>query len=156
MQHSLCHITHLLLQVSGKITYCGHEFSEFYPERTSAYVSQYDLHNGEMTVRETMDFSRRCLGIGARYDMLSELARRERNAGIKPDPEIDAFMKATAVEGKETNVMTDITLKVCSRNILQVKIKLFRPSDFKLTICLSYYSYEESLAKICSLSLAHF
>jgi len=105
------------LKVSGKITYCGHEFSEFYPERTSAYVSQYDLHNGEMTVRETMDFSRRCLGIGARYDMLSELARRERNAGIKPDPEIDAFMKATAVEGKETNVMTDITLKILGLDI---------------------------------------
>ena len=109
-----------------------------------------------MTVRETMDFSRRCLGIGARYDMSSELARRERNAGIKPDPEIDAFMKATAVEGKETNVMTDITLKVCSRNILQVKIKWFRPSGFKLAICFSYYSYEESLVKIFSLSLAHF
>lgn len=105
------------LKVSGKITYCGHEFSEFYPERTSAYVSQYDLHNGEMTVRETMDFSRRCLGIGARYDMLSELARRERNAGIKPDPEIDAFMKATAVEGKETNVITDLILKVLGLDI---------------------------------------
>lgn len=113
---SICHITRLLLQVSGKITYCGHEFSEFYPERTSAYVSQYDLHNGEMTVRETMDLSRRCLGIGSRYDMLSELSRRERNAGIKPNPEIDAFMKATAVEGKETNLITDIILKVCSRN----------------------------------------
>ncbi|OEL28808.1 ABC transporter G family member 43 [Dichanthelium oligosanthes] len=105
------------LKMSGKITYCGHEFSEFYPERTSAYVSQYDLHNAEMTVRETMDFSRRCLGIGARYDMLSELARRERNAGIKPDPEIDAFMKATAVEGKETNIVTDITLKVLGLDI---------------------------------------
>ncbi|CAN6183585.1 unnamed protein product [Urochloa humidicola] len=105
------------LKLSGKITYCGHEFSEFYPERTSAYVSQYDLHNAEMTVRETMDFSRRCLGVGARYDMLAELARRERNAGIKPDPEIDAFMKATAVEGKETNLTTDITLKVLGLDI---------------------------------------
>lgn len=111
--------------MSGNITYCGHSFSEFYPERTSAYVSQYDLHNGEMTVRETMDFSRRCLGIGARYDMLSELARRERNAGIKPDPEIDALMKATAVEGKETNVMTDLILKVKFCNFLLVKIIRF-------------------------------
>jgi hypothetical protein len=118
---NVCPHTHLLLQVSGDITYCGHSFSEFYPERTSAYVSQYDLHNGEMTVRETMDFSRRCLGIGARYDMLSELGRRERNAGIKPDPEIDALMKATAVEGKETNVMTDLILKVESCNSLLVK-----------------------------------
>ncbi len=65
-----------------------------------------------MTVRETLDFSGRCLGIGARYDMLAELARRERNAGIKPDPEIDAFMKATAVQGHKTNITTDVTLKV--------------------------------------------
>uniref|UniRef100_A0A0D9XTN9 ABC transporter domain-containing protein n=1 Tax=Leersia perrieri TaxID=77586 RepID=A0A0D9XTN9_9ORYZ len=105
------------LKVSGDITYCGHTFSEFYPERTSAYVSQHDLHNAEMTVRETMDFSRRCLGIGARYDMLAELARRERNAGIKPDPEIDAFMKATAVEGHKTNITTDVTLKALGLDI---------------------------------------
>jgi hypothetical protein len=44
--------------------------------------------------------------------MLAELALRERNAGIKPDPEIDAYMKATAVEGQETNIITDLTLKV--------------------------------------------
>jgi hypothetical protein len=65
-----------------------------------------------MTVRETLDFSRRCLGVGARYDMLAELAKRERDAGIKPDPAIDAYMKATAVEGHETNIVTDLTLKV--------------------------------------------
>ncbi|KAG8080330.1 hypothetical protein GUJ93_ZPchr0007g3603 [Zizania palustris] len=105
------------LKVSGEITYCGHTFSEFYPERTSAYVSQYDLHNAEMTVRETLDFSRQCLGVGARYDMLSELARRESNAGIKPDPEIDAFMKATAVEGKQNNIVTDLVLKVLGLDI---------------------------------------
>ena len=99
-------------QVTGNITYCGHTFAEFYPERTSAYVSQYDLHNAEMTVRETLDFSRRCLGVGARYDMLAELAKRERDAGIKPDPEIDAYMKATAVQGQESNIITDLTLKV--------------------------------------------
>ncbi|KAM0926421.1 hypothetical protein ACQ4PT_003505 [Festuca glaucescens] len=105
------------LKVSGSITYCGHTFSEFYPERTSAYISQYDLHNAEMTVRETLDFSRRCLGIGARYDMLAELAVRERNAGIKPDPEIDAFMKATAVQGQESNIITDLTLKVLGLDV---------------------------------------
>ncbi|KAM0856563.1 hypothetical protein ACQ4PT_045746 [Festuca glaucescens] len=105
------------LKVSGNITYCGHTFSEFYPERTSAYVSQYDLHNAEMTVRETLDFSRRCLGVGARYDMLTELAKRERNAGIKPDPEIDAYMKATAVQGHESNIVTDLTLKVLGLDI---------------------------------------
>ncbi|KAF7069741.1 hypothetical protein CFC21_075324 [Triticum aestivum] len=105
------------LKVSGSITYCGHTFEEFYPERTSAYVSQYDLHNAEMTVRETLDFSRRCLGVGARYDMLAELAAREREAGIKPDPEIDAYMKATAVQGQQTNIVTDLTLKVLGLDI---------------------------------------
>nr|XP_051204058.1 ABC transporter G family member 48-like isoform X1 [Lolium perenne] len=105
------------LKVSGSITYCGHTLSEFYPERTSAYVSQYDLHNAEMTVRESLDFSRRCLGVGARYDMLAELAKRERDAGIKPDPAIDAYMKATAVEGQETNIVTDLTLKVLGLDI---------------------------------------
>ncbi|KAM0921955.1 hypothetical protein ACQ4PT_006510 [Festuca glaucescens] len=70
-----------------------------------------------MTVRETLDFSSRCLGVGARYDMLAELSKRERDAGIKPDPAIDAYMKATAVQGQETNIVTDLTLKVLGLDI---------------------------------------
>lgn len=103
----------VLLQVSGKVTYCGHELNEFVPQRTCAYISQHDLHYGEMTVRETLDFSGRCLGVGTRYEMLVELSRREKEAGIKPDPEIDAFMKATAMAGQETSLVTDYILKVC-------------------------------------------
>ena len=45
--------------------------------------------------------------------MLVELSRREKEAGIKPDPEIDAFMKATAMAGQETSLITDYVLKVC-------------------------------------------
>jgi hypothetical protein len=63
-------------------------------------------------VRETLDFSGRCLGVGTRYEMLVELSRREREAGIKPDPEIDAFMKATAMSGQKTSLVTDYILKV--------------------------------------------
>lgn len=100
------------LQVSGRVTYNGHELSEFVPQRTCAYISQYDLHHGEMTVRETLDFSGRCLGVGTRYDMLTELSRREKASAIKPDPEIDAFMKATSMEGQETSLVTDYILKV--------------------------------------------
>ena len=99
-------------QVTGKITYCGHEFNEFVPGRTCAYISQNDLHNGELTVRETLDFSGRCLGVGTRYELLAELSRREKQAGIKPDPEIDAFMKAISVQGQETSLVTDYVLKV--------------------------------------------
>ncbi|KAF8009460.1 hypothetical protein BT93_J0450 [Corymbia citriodora subsp. variegata] len=105
------------LRISGKITYCGHEFNEFVPQRTCAYISQHDLHHGEMTVRETLDFSGRCLGVGTRYEMLAELSRREREAGIKPDPEIDAFMKATSITGQENSLMADYVLKILGLDI---------------------------------------
>ncbi|WCJ41760.1 ABC transporter G family member 34 [Euphorbia peplus] len=105
------------LKVSGKVTFCGHEFSEFYCQRTCAYISQHDLHCGELTVRETMDFSGRCMGVGTRHDMLLELSRREKEAGIKPDPEIDAFMKATAVAGQRSSLVTDYILKLLGLDI---------------------------------------
>lgn len=105
------------LKIKGQITYCGHEFKEFVPQRTSAYISQHDLHHGEMTVRETLDFSGRCLGVGTRYDMLLELSRREKESGIKPDPEIDAFMKATAMAGQKTSLITDYVLKILGLDI---------------------------------------
>ncbi|KAK0584985.1 hypothetical protein LWI29_021690 [Acer saccharum] len=105
------------LRTSGKVTYCGHELTEFVPQRTCAYISQHDLHYGEMTVRETLDFSGRCLGVGTRYELLAELSRREKDAGIKPDPEIDAFMKATAVAGQETSLVTDYVLKILGLDI---------------------------------------
>ncbi|KAL5069150.1 hypothetical protein RYX36_020037 [Vicia faba] len=65
-----------------------------------------------MTVRETLDFSGRCLGVGTRHDLLVELTRREKQAGFKPDPDIDAFMKAAAVGGQETGLITDYVLKI--------------------------------------------
>ena len=57
-------------QVSGRVTYNGHGMNEFVPQRTSAYISQHDLHIGEMTVRETLAFSARCQGVGTRYGTL--------------------------------------------------------------------------------------
>ncbi|XP_076908406.1 pleiotropic drug resistance protein 1-like [Bidens hawaiensis] len=105
------------LTSKGKITYNGHELHEFVPERTSAYISQNDVHIGEMTVRETLAFSARCQGVGSRYDMLAELSRRERDANIKPDPDIDVFMKAAATKGQEASVVTDYTLKLLGLDI---------------------------------------
>ncbi|XP_022848356.1 pleiotropic drug resistance protein 2-like [Olea europaea var. sylvestris] len=105
------------LRKSGKITYCGHELHEFVPQRTCAYISQHDLHHGEMTVRETFDFSGRSLGVGTRYNILAELSRREKEAGIKPDPEIDTFMKATSMSGQKTSLVTDYVLKILGLDI---------------------------------------
>ncbi|XP_055960604.1 pleiotropic drug resistance protein 1-like [Mercurialis annua] len=127
------------LQISGRVTYNGHTMNEFVPQRSSAYISQYDLHIGEMTVRETLAFAARCAGVGTRYDMLAELSRREKAMNVKPDPDLDVFMKiwhkavvlgyfynkpmsvceigifnycAAAIEGEETSVDTDYILKV--------------------------------------------
>ncbi|KAK8551103.1 hypothetical protein V6N12_039768 [Hibiscus sabdariffa] len=105
------------LRSRGRITYCGYEMSEFIPQRTCAYIGPHDVHHGEMTVRETLDFSGRCLGVGTRYEMLKELSKREKEAGIKPDPEIDAFMKATAMPGQQTSLVTDYVLKILGLEI---------------------------------------
>ncbi|PON42825.1 P-loop containing nucleoside triphosphate hydrolase, partial [Parasponia andersonii] len=105
------------LRVSGKVTYCGHELNEFVPQRACAFVSQHDLHYGEMTVRETFDFSGRFLGVGSRYEVLEEASKREKEAGIEPDPEIDKFMKATAMSGQKTSLITDYVLKILGLEI---------------------------------------
>lgn len=105
------------LQTKGSITYNGHALREFVPQKTSAYISQHDLHIGELTVRETLDFSARCQGVGTRYEMLMELARREKQAGIFPDAEIDAFMKATSLEGVTGSLQTDYTLKILGLDV---------------------------------------
>ncbi len=52
------------LQLSGDITYNGKKFNEFQAVHTAAYVDQNDLHQAELTVRETLDFAARCQGIG--------------------------------------------------------------------------------------------
>ncbi|KAH7352818.1 hypothetical protein KP509_19G065600 [Ceratopteris richardii] len=105
------------LRVTGKVTYNGHAMNEFIPQRTSAYISQNDTQYGMMTVRETLEFSSRCQGVGTRYEMLTELVRREKTAGIKPDVDIDVFMKAISMEGQQGNIVTDYVLKVLGLDI---------------------------------------
>ncbi|XP_031474141.1 pleiotropic drug resistance protein 1-like [Nymphaea colorata] len=105
------------LKTSGRISYNGHEMNEFVPQRTSAYISQHDLHIGEMTVRETLAFSARCQGVGSRYDLLEELSRREKAANIKPGSDLDVFMKASSLEGQKASAVTDYILKILGLDI---------------------------------------
>ncbi|KAL3616103.1 transcription factor [Castilleja foliolosa] len=105
------------LKVSGRVTYNDHDMTEFIPQRTSAYISQHDLHIGELTVRETLAFSARCQGVGPRYEMLAELSRREKQANIKPDPDLDVFMKAASLGGQEASVVTDYIIKILGLEI---------------------------------------
>ncbi|AQK91506.1 Pleiotropic drug resistance 12 isoform 3 [Zea mays] len=104
------------LKVSGRVTYNGHDMDGFVPQRTSTYIGQHDVHVGKMTVRETLAFFARCQGVGTRYDMLTELSRREKESNIKPDPDVDVYMKAISVEGQES-VVTDYILKILGLEI---------------------------------------
>ncbi|KAM3377923.1 pleiotropic drug resistance protein 3 [Capsicum galapagoense] len=105
------------LKVSGEISYNGYKLAEFIPQKTSAYISQNDLHIPEMTVRETLDYSSRFQGVGNRADIMIDLGRREKEAGIVPDPDIDTYMKAISVEGQKTNLQTDYILKILGLDI---------------------------------------
>ncbi|KAI5658381.1 hypothetical protein M9H77_27174 [Catharanthus roseus] len=105
------------LKVTGEISYNGYKLQEFVPQKTAAYISQQDFHIPDMTVRETLDFSSCCQGVGSRSEIMIELCRREKAAGILPDPDIDTFMKAISVEGQKTSLQTDYILKILGLNI---------------------------------------
>ncbi|KAM7259425.1 hypothetical protein ACFE04_015166 [Oxalis oulophora] len=103
------------LKVNGKISYNGYKLEEFVPQKSSAYISQDDLHIPEMTVRETLDFSAYCQGVGSHADIIGEIMKREKEAGIVPDPDIDAYMKAISANGKKGAIQTDYIIKVISK-----------------------------------------
>ncbi|XP_020221803.1 ABC transporter G family member 31 [Cajanus cajan] len=104
------------LKKSGSISYNGHEQNEFCVQRASAYTSQTDNHIAELTVRETFDFANRCQG-SSDAEIVKNLELLEKEKNILPSPEIDAFMKATAVGGKRHSVMTDYVLKVLGLDV---------------------------------------
>ncbi|KAI8004113.1 Pleiotropic drug resistance protein 3 [Camellia lanceoleosa] len=94
------------VKVAGEVFYNSYRLDEFVPQKASAYISQYDLHKPEMIVRETIDFSARCQGVGSRAE-----------AGIVPDIDIDTFMKATSIEGQKRTLQTDYILKILGLDI---------------------------------------
>lgn len=96
---------------SSELTYNGMNLDEFVVERSAAYVSQVDLHYGELTVRETLEFSARVQGAGHRRTVFEELIAREDARGITPEPSIDAFVKSLISGGKH-NLITELALKL--------------------------------------------
>lgn len=54
------------IQASGEVSYNECKLDDLNSQKISAYISQYDLHTPEMTVRETIDFSARCQGVESR------------------------------------------------------------------------------------------
>ncbi|KAG1335516.1 ABC transporter G family member 31 [Cocos nucifera] len=127
--------TERVMQMLGHITYNGHNLNEFVPQRTSAYVSQHDWHASEMSVRETLEFAGHCQGVGIKYDMLMELLRREKNEGIKPDEDLDIFMKALALEGRQTNLVVEFILKCSGKMLVKLQAVFVLPQhDYYIAV----------------------
>ncbi|KAK9130804.1 hypothetical protein Sjap_011291 [Stephania japonica] len=76
---------------------------------SSSAITLSPANQGEMTVRETLAFSARVQGVGAGhgkcYILLLELSRREKEANIKPDPDLDLFMKLIKMLGKSMKIL---------------------------------------------------
>ncbi|KAK9816709.1 hypothetical protein WJX72_004056 [[Myrmecia] bisecta] len=105
------------LRLTGDITYNGERFDAFVAQRTAAYISQVDNHIAELTVRETLDFAARCQGAAQNVEALDQLVEREKELGIQPDIEIDAFMKAMAVSGKRHSIATEYTMRLLGLDV---------------------------------------
>ncbi|XP_025875711.1 aBC transporter G family member 45 isoform X1 [Oryza sativa Japonica Group] len=99
------------LKMKGKVTYNGEEVNSSTPQYLHAYVSQYDLHHAEMTVRETIDFSSKMLGTNNEFEMLGEAIRRKKGVINRVDQELDSFIKATTF-GEGSNLTTNYIIKI--------------------------------------------
>ncbi|CAB4263775.1 unnamed protein product [Prunus armeniaca] len=58
--------------------------------------------------------------VGPKLEELCGLARREKEAGIFSEPEVDIFMKATSMGGVESSLITDYTLR--GRIFMNIKV----------------------------------
>lgn len=99
------------LKLKGKVMYNGEEVNPWTPQYLHAYISQYDLHHAEMTVRETIDFSSKMLGTNNEFEMLGEAIGRKKGAINKVDQDLDSFIKATTF-GEGGNLTTNYIIKI--------------------------------------------
>jgi len=99
------------LKVSGQVLYNGKSFDEFTVERTAAYVDQVDHHIPEMTVRETLRFAARCMGLSQATGLYNRVVAKEKELGIKPDPELDKLWRSI-IASDEDNIMVQIVLRL--------------------------------------------
>ncbi|KAK3124032.1 hypothetical protein QOZ80_8AG0639510 [Eleusine coracana subsp. coracana] len=99
------------LKIKGKVMYNGQAMNSSTPHYLRAYVSQYDLHHPEMTVREMIDFSSKMLGTSNQLEMLGEAIRRKKGAINKVDQDLDSFIKATTF-GEGNNLTTNYVIKI--------------------------------------------
>ncbi|CAI5468189.1 unnamed protein product [Closterium sp. Yama58-4] len=105
------------LSVQGEVTYNGRRGSQFVLPRSVAFVPQTDTHIGEMTVRETLEFSARLQGPGHRADLFRQVEEKEQEAGVHPDDVMQTVMKAMADERQCSDVVVQYVLKMLGLDV---------------------------------------
>uniref|UniRef100_A0A7N0SXU5 Uncharacterized protein n=1 Tax=Kalanchoe fedtschenkoi TaxID=63787 RepID=A0A7N0SXU5_KALFE len=71
-----------------------------------------------MTVRETFDFAARCQRASDLFSgYIKDLERLEKEKNIRPNPEVDAFMKAATIGGEAHSISTEYVLKVLGLDV---------------------------------------
>ncbi|VAI26081.1 unnamed protein product [Triticum turgidum subsp. durum] len=101
----------LSLKRKGKVMYNGDEVNSSTPQHMHAYISQYDLHHAEMTVRETIDFASNMLGTDNEFEIIGEAARGKKDVVNEVDKNLDSFFKATTF-GEGRNLTRNYIIKI--------------------------------------------
>ncbi|KAF7050978.1 hypothetical protein CFC21_059267 [Triticum aestivum] len=99
------------LKLGGKVMYNGEEVNSSTPQYLHAYISQYDLHHAEMTVREMIDFSSKMLGTNNEFGTLGQGMGRKNGDINKVDQYLGTSMKATTF-GEGSNLTTNYIIKI--------------------------------------------
>ena len=80
--------------------------------------------------------------LSSRTDEIHELHKREQELGIKPDPDLLAFMKASAKRGKRHSIMTDYVMRILG---LEVRSSVGASPRILLQLDLQYASAAQLL-----------
>ncbi|XP_004956470.1 ABC transporter G family member 45 isoform X2 [Setaria italica] len=94
--------------LKGKVFYNG-KTRPSTPHYLCSYVSQYDLHHAEMTVREIINFSSNLLGVNNEFEKLGDAIKRNMDASNEVYQEL--FSKATKL-GEGSNLKTNYIIKI--------------------------------------------
>ncbi|KAG6525841.1 hypothetical protein ZIOFF_015812 [Zingiber officinale] len=97
------------LKVTGKVTYNVQKMNRYISQRMCAYVSQLDTHQAEMTVKETMEFSRKMLNARDEIEML-KVSTGETQASIKK--ETNTYATETEFSKDEGDFVVNYILKI--------------------------------------------
>lgn len=75
-------------------------------------------------------------------EFLRQLRAAEKAGGIMPDPDVDAFLKASAVEGTRESPVADYITRILGLEARQFSFRLMNDRDRKDAVMLQALKYQ--------------